>query len=179
MKCYLCKGKAEISQQKGREICKECFCRVIEKRTRKYSRLNRCFEKSDRIAAEGRLAEYLVKQIVKGMPVKVFCRAKIGKEFVRKNKINKIVLKWTMDDEINNFLESILEKKKTKEKKGIKLMSCMTDREAEILSDARGTGFNKNKKNKDIMGLVEKLSKKHTHSRFSMMKNIRDIEKII
>ena len=102
MRCYLCSSKGVIRQQKGRDICKKCFCRLIEKRIRKFARINKCFRANDRVLVIGSLARYFVENIVGKKPVKLFFRAKEDNEFARKNKINKIAPNYTLDDEVNS-----------------------------------------------------------------------------
>ena len=179
MGCYLCGGKGVIRQQKGRDICSKCFCRLIEKRIRKYSRVNKCFNTKDRILVIGDLAGYFVGNIVGKRPVKLFFRAKEDKGFVKKNKISKIVPNWTLDDEATDFLEEVFDKKKRKtEKKHVNLLANITDVEAKLFAKLKKIKFKPNKKNKDVIKLIEELTKKHTHARFSLMKNIRALEKL-
>ena len=179
MGCYLCGGKGVIRQQKGREICAKCFCRLIEKRIRKYSRINKCFSNKDRILVIGDLSRYFVENIVGKRPVKLFFRAKEDESFIKKNKINKIAPNQTLDDEVNSFLEDVFNKKKRKiEKKHISLLANITDKEAKLFAKLRKIKFKPNKKNKDIMKLLKELTKKHTHAKFSLMKNIRNLGKL-
>lgn len=176
MGCYLCNKKSVVKQQKGREICADCFCRLIEKRIRKYARVNKIFGKNDSIFVVGKLAEYFVRQIIGKRPVKIFSRAKVDSVFIKKNKINLVVVSDTLDDEINMFLEKVVNNKKKGKDKSVKLLSCITDEEAQMFAKIKKIKFVPKKKNKDIMKFVNELSAKHTHARFSLIKNIKDLE---
>ena len=122
---------------------------------------------------------YFVEQIASKKPIKLFFRAKEDEEFIRKNKINKIVANWTLDDEVTSFLEGVfLNKKRKLGKRYINLLTTITDKEAKLFAKLKKIKFKPNKKNKDIMELIEELSKKHTHAKFSLMKNIKDLNKI-
>ena len=124
MKCYLCSKTAKIQQQKGRAVCDECFIRLIEKRIRKYTRLNKIFRPKDRILVKGQLSKYFVESITKGLPIKIVHK-----------KSNKFVVDWTADDEANLFLENLfLGEKIRQDKKQIKLLKVITDKEAKFKS---------------------------------------------
>lgn len=175
MKCYLCSGKGILKQQKGRSICSRCFCRLIEKRVRKRARLGRFFGSKDNVLAVGEVSGYFLRVIAGNRPMKLFFSSRLNDSFVKKNKINKIVVDWTLDDEINAFLEEILNCKKRKNDKKIKLIANITDKEALLFAKLKGLKFKPNVKNKDITQLVERLVEKHTHAKYSMLVNIEEL----
>jgi hypothetical protein len=177
MECYLCKGKGVVKQQKGRAICERCFCRIIEKRIRKYVRVNECFSNNDKVLVVGDLAKFFVESIVGERPLKLYFSNKEDKELIKKNNINKIAKTWTMDDEDNKFLESVFSDKSRKiDNKYVKMLTSITDEEASIFAKFKGIKFKPNKKNKDVMELMEELSKKHVHAKYSLIKNIRELD---
>ena len=180
MKCYLCNKTALIELQKNRSMCNECFCRLLEKRIRKDARINKIFSKNDRILIIGELNKYLVKSIIKELPVKLFFRAKIDKEFVKKNKINKIVINWTLDDEIHEFLKDFFADKMTAGtgKKYIKLLRKITDKEAELFVKIKKLKFKKNKKDKHIEKFLQGLEKDHPEIRYTLFRNIKKLVSI-
>ncbi len=164
MKCYLCNKKAQIKQQKGRSVCDECFSRLIEKRIRKYTRLNKIFRPNDRVLVIGDLSKYFVKSITKGLPIKIFSR--------KNKKANKIVVIWTADDEANLFLEELFLGKKIKQdKKQVKLLRVITDKEAKLFAKIKKLKFKENKKNKDIQRFIDELEKKDPGAKFRLVKN--------
>src|SRR3989344_4906255 len=107
MKCYICKRNAQIEEQKNRAICNECFCRLIEKRVRRYTRTNDVFTPNKRILVVGEVNKCLAKSIVGQMPVKLFFSKKIDTDFIKKNKIDSVLIEWTIDDEGNQFLAKL------------------------------------------------------------------------
>ena len=181
MGCYICKRKAAYSQQKGREICNECFCKLIEKRVRKYARINKLFRKEDRILVIGDVNKYLVESIVKDLPVKLFFRAKEDKNFAKKNKINKIFIEYTLDDEVNDFLNSVFKGKKEKklDKKHIRLLRVATDEEVELFAKIKKLRFKPNKKDPFVKMLIDKLHKEHPSAKYTLLKNIRELKGLI
>jgi len=164
MKCYLCSKSAKIKQQKGRAICDDCFVRLIEKRIRKYTRLNKIFKPEDKILIKGDLSKYFVESITKDLPVKIFSN--------KNKKSNKIAIDWTADDEANLFLEELFLGKKAKvEKRYIRLLRVITDKEAELFSKIKKLKFKRNKKNKDIQKLIDDMEKKDPGAKYRLLKN--------
>ena len=72
--CFMCGKKPETDLKHLRPLCKLCFCRTIEKRIRKYARINKIFKKNDRILVTDNLDHYLVKSMIKDLPVKIFLK---------------------------------------------------------------------------------------------------------
>jgi isochorismate hydrolase len=172
MKCYLCNKTAQIKQQKGRAVCNECFTRLIEKRIRKYTRINKLFRPKDKILVIGDLNKYFVESIAKNLPMKLFFRAKEDKGLIKKNKINKIIIQWTADDEDNLFLESLFLGKKIKtDKKHISLLKVVTDNESKLFAKIKKLKFKENKKNNDIQKLMDDLERKDPGAKFRLLKN--------
>ena len=166
MKCYLCKRKGDINLQKGRDVCNECFVKLIEKRVRKYARLNKIFSKGDKIFASG-IAKYFVESF--DMPV----------EFVSKNKANKIVVSWSMDDEANEFVSALFKGGKVKKSKAVKLLKVVTDKELKIFAKIKKLKFKANKKDKDVQKFLDNVEKKHGNIKYNLLKNIESLEEII
>jgi hypothetical protein len=183
MKCYLCNKTAEIKQQKGRAVCNECFSRLIEKRVRKYTRLNKIFRPNDRVLVIGELNKYLVKSIAKGLPIKIFYRVKIDKNFVKKNKINKVIIEWTADDRDNLFLESLFSRQSMKnilnKKSSISLLCVITDKEAKLFAKIKKLKFKENKKNKDVQRFLDDMEKKDPGIKFRLLKNRNFLKSIL
>jgi len=179
MKCYLCNKKGQIKQQKGRVICNECFCRLIEKRVRKNARLNEIFKKGDKILVVGELNKYFTKSIVKGLPVELFFKAKEDKDFIKKEKINKVLRQETIDDNINLFLENLFLGKRMIKKHNLNLLDVITDKEAELFAKIKGLRFKANKKNKDIQLILDEMEKKDQGAKFRLFKNMGLLNKLI
>src|SRR3990167_7457924 len=123
MKCDFCKNGCEIEDE-NRHYCSSCYCRFIEKKVRRFGREGKLFRKGDRIAVVGELCRYFVKSMTSGLPAKIFYINKFNKEFAKKNKVNKIVIPWTMDDEAVNFIDSFMSNKKV-EKEDLKIVRLL------------------------------------------------------
>jgi hypothetical protein len=191
MLCVKCnKKKAEISLPYLKNVCKNCFLSIIEKRVRKHVRINKLFKKKDRILVIDDLSYYFVKKTIKNLPVKIlknkfdinktinYNKNKLIYDYILKNKINKIIIPWTIDDEINLYLEKILfRKEKTLQKqKIIKLFVNITDNEIELFSKFKKIEFKMNKKNKLIKEMIDNLEKKYSGIRFNCLKFIEKMK---
>ena len=108
MKCQKCLRKSIINIPYLPKLCQKCFARIVEKRLRKYTRINRLFKKDDNVIAVGDLPIYFMKQLSKDLPLNI----KIAKTIPKPKKGWKIVIPWTLDDENNQFLENLFLKKK-------------------------------------------------------------------
>ncbi len=169
MTCSICgkKGKLEYKKEK---LCDGCFCRIIEKRIRKNARINKLFSKGDKILVQGDLAELVLKDIIKGLPVKIFKRKAVNKEFIKKNKIDKIVVNWTMDDEIINFLKNFFDgKKEKKDKKVVKLLKVVSDEDLKNFSKIKKIKFVPNKKDKNIVEMVEYMAERYPDTKEKLL----------
>lgn len=178
MGCYLCGGRAYIKQQKNRYICNRCFCRLFEKRIRRYTRLKKVFQPGDRILVIGDVNRYLAERIVGRLPVKLFFRARLSKEFVKKNGINKILIEWSLDDGANEFLLGLFRGKKVRKlgKGHVKLLKVVTDKEIELFAKLEKLRFKPNKKDPFVQKLLDELQKKHPSIRYTLLKNIEELK---
>ena len=176
MKCYLCGGKGVVNQQKGRYVCSRCFCSLLEKRIRKHIRLNKLFRKDDRILVLGEVNKFFIESILKKLPVKLFFRKdrKSGK------KINKIVVEWTLDDEINEFMKAVLEGKKIrkKDKRHVKLLKVVTDKEVLLFAKFNKIKFKANKKDPLVQKFLDEVEEKHPNIKYNLLNNIRELRKL-
>jgi len=182
MKCSTCSRKAEVSLEHLGNLCRDCFLRVIEKRIRKNARINKLFRKNDRIIVFDSLSFYIVNKIVKDLPKKLFFYKKYGDinqlndpsivRYTQRNKISNVVVPWTLDDEINCFLERIFLNKKNKVSY-TKLFKCITEEELEHFCKFNNLKYIKNKKNKDIIDFIDKTDKRYAGTKFKLLKSSR------
>ncbi|MBW2984168.1 hypothetical protein KY361_03580 [Candidatus Woesearchaeota archaeon] len=171
MRCIKCKRKKQLVRLASLEpVCKDCFCRIIEKRIRKRIRLNKLFRKGDRILIADELSFYLIKKIIKELPVKLFLRTSA-------DKTNKKAVKWTLDDELSAFLENIFFGKKRSKPKQISILDVITDNEAVMFSKINNIKFEPNKKDKNITNILNRLEKKYPEIRFSLSRSISESRK--
>lgn len=188
MKCVKCNKDAEISLP-NLNACRKCFEKIIEKRVRKEIRINVLIEKNDKLlfiddgSAESKVSDYLVKKIIKGLPVS--CASKklkytLGKKIA--GDFSKAVIPWNTDKEGDYLLSGVFENKKIKflgnftigGKTYIKPLLHVLHEEAVLF--ARGKGFEFSEE-KIAPGMLEELEKEYPEIKFSLMKSAEEIAK--
>jgi len=104
----------------------------------------------------------------------MFFKKRYDKEFAKKNKINKIVIQWSMDDEINQFVKALFEAKKTEPlpNEYIKLLVSATDNELAIFSKTKKIKFMPNKKYPLSQKFLDVIEKKHHNIKYNLLKNV-------
>jgi hypothetical protein len=174
-KCQRCAKPAKTNFKHLGELCCGCYCKAIEKRIRKYVRINKIFRKGDSIMAVGELNHHLITRIIEGLPARVIYRKTAPKNA---KQGQKVVQNWTLDDEACDFLKSLLNKKQMKKRRIISILRCATDSELEAFSRFRKLNFTPNKKDMEIMKGLNMLEGKHAETKFSLAKSIEQISKI-
>jgi len=147
---------------------------LIERRIRRNTRINKLFSKGDRLLVLGEINKYFVKSILKELPVKLFFSKKEDNAFVKKNKINKIVIQWTLDDDINAFVKALFEGGKVKKmpKNYVKLLVSATDKEIALFARIRKISFKPRGKDILVQKFLDNIEKKHHNIKYNLMKNI-------
>ena len=171
------------------KINDKVFCEIIEKRIRKNIRLRYPFSKNDCILAADDLTAYLLNKILKDMPAKVYSRKtnieqllkkdKKTSEFIKKNRINKIVIPWTADDECCIFLKSVFSNKPKKKIPYVKFLLTATDDEIGKFAKINRIPWKPNKKDRKILQFIEELNKLYPQTKFSLLKSAIRIEEIL
>ena len=140
----------------------------IERKIRKYIRTNKLFKKNDKIVADG-ISYSVLKRILEGLPI-TLVRGK------NKKKGYKLVITYTMDDYICEFLSRIFLNKKVKKDKFISIFKTVTDDELKKYCKKNKIRFKPNKKDKRIMDLIETVAKNHQETKVSLLKTSDEIK---
>ena len=74
-KCYVCAGKGNFKHL-GREICRKCFMRNMEKRVKK-GLGRKMFKRGDKVLVVGLIEEHLLRVAVKELPIEITMRKKL------------------------------------------------------------------------------------------------------
>jgi hypothetical protein len=144
------------------------FCRTIEKRIRKYTRINEFFKKGDVILVKDDVSEHFVRKIISELAVKI----------VKKGKADKIIESWTADDEINRFFMGILGKAEKLDEKLVKMFLWITDDELEKYCRINGVKFKRREKDKAVQKLVDDITAKHTDSKHKIVKSLEKLNRL-
>ena len=177
--CQKCRQKAYFEG-----FCERCFCEVIEKRVRKHVRLSALIKKNDVLVVEHPLVAYFIKSIVQDMPVTIL---KPMPDETGDGKTTKQVLAWTMDNELDAFLDQIFagkdlvveaQKEHEQNTQQIKLLVTLTDKEAEMFAQAKQIEPLP-KKTRKYEALLQQLEQKHQETRYSLMKSVEELKRIL
>ena len=174
-KCKSC-GKGKAFAYLDSLICSKCFIRLIEKRVKKS--LGKVFSKEDKVLVVGDLADYFVSLIMKGFPIKIVKRKKMPGSLAG---FDKVVVEMTMDDIDAGFLSEFFGSKfklKTN-KKMIRILQSITDEEAVRFAKIKKIKFEADDSNKVVKEFLIKISKKHPEVRYNLLKNVKEVEKIL
>lgn len=123
------------------------FSEDFERKVRKFIRVNRLFSKKDKIFVSGSVNKFLLKKILGKFPV----------EYVPKARAKKVFIEWSMDDELNSFLEQFVLDKKKEKTKAISFLKVVTDEDIIRFAKIHKLSFRPRKKNKKMMELVDKM----------------------
>lgn len=171
-KCVKCKKNKKLVHLPSLEpVCSGCFCAIIEKRIRKRIRLNKLFKKGDRILVKDELSFFLVKRIIKDLPVKLFRKSN------KNGKMSKIVTKRTIDDKLSDYLENIFFGRKMGKNRRTSILDVITDNEALMFSKINKIKFKPNKKDLVLVNMLDRLEKKYPEIRFSLSKSVSELGK--
>ena len=171
MRCKLCKAKTKY------EFCDKCFPKVIERRVRRYTRLNKLFKKGDVLFVEGRIAKFFIPRILEGLPVKIVHS---------KSKAKKIVTDDTADSLIEEFLSELVFKKrklkkyrKREKQVRIPLLVPITDKEARRFARLKRIKYIPPKRNKQIGSLLAELEHSTPDIRYKLLRTIKKLKGIL
>ncbi|MDD5087028.1 MAG: hypothetical protein PHV16_04720 [Candidatus Nanoarchaeia archaeon] len=207
MLCEKCKkNKGEINlPYLGHILCRRCFCNLIQRRVKKEIKQKKIIEENEKVlliddkSIEARISEILINSIYKKVKltkkqVKGFSLGQIDKPtilLIKKEKISKVVIPWNLDKEINYFTECVFSGNKTS-KIGhyneqniifVKLLRNVLESECDLLAEFNNIDIKRNqekdKKIDDIKGLINRINKKHCETKFSLLKSIDKLNKII
>lgn len=183
LKCSKCKKTAEVNLNHMPPLCKKHFLEVIEKRVRKDIRINKVFAKNDIIICSGEISFFLLKSILNKIPVNIILKNKTKLENPEKKPKskslvkNKIIVEKTADDYCCDFFEHIINKNKIN-KKEISIIRTLLDKEVEIFAKFNNLKFKPNKKNNEILKIIEEFDKLNPNARFAVFKDWLVLEKL-
>ena len=168
------------------KLCKTCAINLIEKRVRKHIRTNKLFSKHDEViilddnSAAAAVSGHLIRRIIPYLDVhltkrKIKDRRNIASKSIdgyRKQKV-KVVLPWSLDDEIEYKLEQLFTDTSSEDKDAIKLLRNLTEQEIEWFARQHKLRFSKTKPyNKDIRKMLQRIHKNHPSIKFSLLKSL-------
>ena len=157
------------------ELSPNAFLKAIEKRVRREVRTKYPFSKGDNILIiddstnNAFVAQDLLKNILQTMPVKTTVKQQASPFPEEKDmeNFNKIIIPWNADDELQNFLGELFEKKQDTSPKGIKLIECLLKSEVDAYAQIKGFQGKQQTSNKTL----ENLEKRFPGGKFALLKS--------
>lgn len=184
------------------DFCKTCFCEVLERRIKKYLGQHELIQRNDVLYVTDDLVEYFLKNLIT-LPITIVRTLKTNV------KPTKRVLAWTMDHELEYFLDQLINKGTIphKEKPGVKFFLAVTKAELEAYTTAKKIDLPEDLKPEPIKELIKpsglvsipgsggdfvplsqiqnpadilnELEKRHKETRHSLMKSIEQLKMIM
>jgi len=184
------------------DFCKQCFCELLERRLKKHHGQHGLIQKNDVLYVTNDLVEYFLKRLF-SMPLTIVRTLKTNM------KPTKRVLAWTMDHELEYFLDQLINKGAipAKEKPGVKFFLAVTKAELEAYTSAKKIDLPEDLKPEPAKELIKpsglvgipgsggdvvplsqiqspldilnELEKRHKETRHSLMKSIEQLKMIM
>jgi hypothetical protein len=206
MICEKCKkNKGEINlPYLGHLLCRRCFCNLIQRRVKKEIKQKKIIEENDKVllvddgSIEARVSEIVINAIYKKVKlvknhVKSFSLGHLDKptkNVIKKEKISKVVIPFNLDNEIAYFTDCVFSGKKVDKlshyKEGkitfVKLLRNILESECDLFAEFNNICVKrrplKDKKTRDIKGLINRINSKHCETKFSLLRSIDKINNI-
>jgi hypothetical protein len=183
MKCTKCSRQARASFRQIGNLCENHFIELIEKRVRKQLRTGKIIKKNDRIlfinneSKEYYAGYHLLKSIIKGLPVKIEIKKSKSLNPKPAKKYDKVIVPWSLDDEAEEFINLLFNKKKPKKfsKKSVKLLHNVSEEEIELFAKIKRFKYRKTKKSK-IKQMLDKLENRYPGYKFSLLNSTKQMK---
>lgn len=170
MKCKKCSKK-----RAAKEYCNSHFSELIEKKAKKAIREAGWLKRNDRVLVlndrtkEGVAAEFLLKKVVGGLPLRITVRRKKG-SFARfaSARFDRVILLTDLDDEIEGFILELFEgKKPARLKNELRILRYITDEEIKLFLRIKKIRFREKNKSR-LGGLLDSFEKKNPDIKLSL-----------
>ncbi len=169
MKCIHCSFKAKLKFT-DKDLCSRCFCKVVEKRVRKYLRLSKAIKKGDKIYIDSDVCKYFIDSII-SFPITIV---------KTKAKADKVVIPWTLDHECLLFMKKFGDKnyKKIKtDKKTVKLFITIDEESLIEFCKIKKIKYQPIKESK-LKKELDKLVDKYPEMKYSLGKSVDVLKNI-
>jgi len=179
MKCIKCSKTAKIGlKHLGGSMCPSCFAEVIEKRVRKSLRDNKWLKPADKAVyiddgtLQAKTGIYLIHTIFKNQPFNFSFKKGAIKSAARLSKgYDKVLVPWSMDDEVEQYLDALFNAKKVPKTRHIKLLINVSDEEIALFAEIKKIK-GRPKKKSSLGKALDALEKRYPGSKFGLLRAI-------
>lgn len=189
-KCSKCINNAEINSA-NQLYCRNCFIDVIDKRIKKSMKGK--LEKREKVLVVGDITKKAFERTV-SIPVKPIFRNKFsfgkrclqeiiaGKkfsDFVKKEKISKVIIPWTADMEASELLENFfILNRKISDNNYVKFFKDVTEGELKEYAKILKSDYSLEKQG-DVAGFAIEVEKQYPGTIFSLAKSKEALDEIL
>lgn len=179
MDCVKCTKPAKISlKHLGGSLCASCFAEVIEKRVRKSLREHKWIKPKEKVLVidDGTLKSktgiYILKSVFSGLPFNMdYKKCSISSAGRLSKGYCKVVIPWSLDDEAEQFLDSLFNCRKIPETDQIKLLINISEKEIDFFAKIKKISGRRNPKTK-LGRMLDELEKRYPGSKFGLLKAV-------
>ncbi|MBT7902443.1 hypothetical protein HN587_01170 [Candidatus Woesearchaeota archaeon] len=183
-KCSICEKKP-FQQLDDKNLCKKCFVSILERKIKKSTRNSNKLQKETKVLLFDSISEHIIKDVIKlplNITIKKLSFFKIKslkeinkntqlKEFIKKNEIQKVIIPWTQDDEVELFLSNWFEDKKNElPQKFVKLFLPISDVALNTYCKLKEIQFTPTKR-KELSKRIDLFEKKYPGTKNSITKS--------
>ncbi|MBI4919176.1 hypothetical protein HY837_04545 [archaeon] len=181
MICQKCKQERELFTGK---LCSSCFINVLEKRIKKSIREQGGLERNEKIlflldeSVESKITKFFFEKIYSNLPLKIDYEKKGSEnpEFsglfdYQKGEYDKIIVPFTSEKVINDFLKSLFENESFEREKRINFLESLTIEEIKDVAKIKNFEGITN-----THELLDKIEEKYPGSKHSLLKSIKILE---
>ncbi|MFH1399094.1 MAG: hypothetical protein ABIG95_03205 [Candidatus Woesearchaeota archaeon] len=194
MKCSKCnKNGVDLSKAfLAGALCNGCFQKQVEKRVRKFARVNRIFQKNQKILIldDGSVNAAITACIMRKLLIYIPHTSTVRKTGFEKIKFkgkpypqfDRIVVPWSLDKEIEMFLKGLFcdSTHIYSDKRIVKLLCNVTQEEISLLSNINNLKQRKTiPYDREICRMVDTLQKRNPEVRFCLLKSLQYCQKSI
>ena len=182
--CYHCKKKEPYLKIDfyTHKLCKKCFIGIVEKRIRKYIRVNELFDARDNIcvindgSSSGILSEYMIRELSEKMPIRITVRKRLSESAAE--KFDKIILPINADRYTDSFFDKLFFGNAREfykdNKKIISILQSITEKECHHFVKIKKLGEPKLENH-----LLDEFESPYPETKFASLKSIELLGKII
>lgn len=159
-------------------MCPSCFAEVIEKRVRKSLRDNNWLKPEDKIlyiddgTMQSGVGIFFINAIFKNKPFNFSFKKGTTKSAARLSKgYDKVLIPWSMDDEVEQYLDALFNAKKVPKTNHIKLLINVSDEEIALFAKIKK--IKGKQKAKTVLGkMLDNLEKRYPGSKFGLLRSV-------
>ncbi len=173
MTCSKCLGNVVYENKNTGDLCSSCFLDMVEKRLRKEIKNAGWLNKNEKVlildddSLEANVTEDLFKKVMGSLPLQIEKKKEFSSDY------NHIILPWSLEREVNGFLNNLFTSKKNEEtqSKCIKLLKSISEEEIVLIAKIKNIPGKLKGTEKDF---IADLEKKYPGGKMALVKAMKE-----